>query len=32
MRIQDKMKARKVTKGEQTLPVPHHSGYSALNV
>ena len=32
MRIQDKIKARKVTKGEQTLPVPHHSGYSALNV
>lgn len=32
MRIQDKIKSRKVTKGEQTLPVPHHSGYSALNV
>ena len=32
MRIQDKIKARKVTKGEQQLPVPHHSGYSALNV
>ncbi len=32
MRIQDKIKARKVTKGESVLPVPHHSGYSALNV
>jgi NADH-quinone oxidoreductase subunit B len=32
MRVQDKIKARKVTRGEQTLPVPHHSGYSALNV
>ena len=32
MRVQDKIKARKVTKGEQTLHVPHHSGYSALNV
>jgi NADH-quinone oxidoreductase subunit B len=32
MRIQDKIKARKVTRGEMALPVPHHSGYSALNV
>ena len=32
MRIQDKIKARKVTRGETALPVPHHSGYSALNV
>lgn len=32
MRVQDKIKSRKLTKGEQTLPVPHHSGYSALNV
>ena len=32
MRIQDKIKARKITRGESTLPVPHHSGYSALNV
>ena len=32
MRIQDKIKARKVTRGETVLPVPHHSGFSALNV
>ncbi len=32
MRIQDKIKARKVTRGEARLPVPHHSGSSALNV
>ena len=32
MRIQDKIKARKVTRGDTQLPVPHHSGYSALNV
>lgn len=32
MRIQDKIKARKVTRGETALPIPHHSGYSALNV
>lgn len=32
MRIQDKIKARRVTRGESALPVPHHSGYSALNV
>ncbi len=32
MRIQDKIKARKVTRGEARLPVPHHSGTSALNV
>ncbi|MEZ6055839.1 MAG: NADH-quinone oxidoreductase subunit B family protein [Planctomycetaceae bacterium] len=30
MRIQDKIKARKLTKGAiQSLPVPHHSGYVA---
>ena len=28
MRIQDKIKAHKITKGaEEVLPVPHHSGY-----
>jgi NADH-quinone oxidoreductase subunit B len=32
MRIQDKIKARKVTRGDATLPIPHHSGFSALNV
>lgn len=32
MRVQDKIKSRKLTKGEGSLPVPHHSGYSALNV
>ncbi len=32
MRIQDKIKARRVTRGETALPVPHHSGFSALNV
>ena len=32
MRIQDKIKARKVTRGDAVLPVPHHSGFSALNV
>ena len=33
MRIQDKIKSRKtVTKGEAVLPVPHHSGYAAINV
>lgn len=37
MRIQDKIKARKIAKGAaEVLPVPHHSGYAhvadALNV
>ena len=33
MRIQDKIKARKLTKGsDDVLPVPHHSGYAAVNV
>ena len=27
MRIQDKMKHRRLTRGEYTLPLPHHSGY-----
>ena len=31
MRIQDKIKAQKITKGTPTvLPVPHHSGYAAV--
>jgi len=31
MRIQEKIRARKLTKGtEQVLPVPHHSGYVKL--
>jgi hypothetical protein len=32
MRVQDKIKARRVTRGETVLPVPHDSGFSALNV
>ena len=27
MRIQDKIKHRRLTRGEETLPLPHHSGY-----
>jgi NADH-quinone oxidoreductase subunit B len=31
MRIQDKIKAQKITKGTpMVLPVPHHSGYAAV--
>jgi NADH-quinone oxidoreductase subunit B len=30
MRIQDKIKAHKITKGEHQMPVPHHSGYTAI--
>jgi NADH-quinone oxidoreductase subunit B len=30
MRIQDKIKAKRITKGNpDVLPVPHHSGYAA---
>jgi NADH-quinone oxidoreductase subunit B len=32
MRIQDKIKAQKITKGTPSvLPVPHHSGYAAVS-
>jgi NADH-quinone oxidoreductase subunit B len=32
MRIQDKIKAQKITKGAASvLPVPHHSGYAAVS-
>lgn len=30
MRVQDKIKAHKITKGEKHMPVPHHSGYAAI--
>jgi NADH-quinone oxidoreductase subunit B len=31
MRVQDKIKAQKITKGSTSvLPVPHHSGYAAV--
>ena len=31
MRIQDKIKAKKITKGaKEALPVPHHSGYASV--
>jgi NADH-quinone oxidoreductase subunit B len=31
MRIQDKIKAKKITRGKpEVLPVPHHSGYAAV--
>ena len=31
MRIQDKIRSRKIAKGtDEVLPVPHHSGYAAL--
>jgi NADH-quinone oxidoreductase subunit B len=31
MRIQDKIKSKRITRGgdEEVLPVPHHSGYAA---
>jgi NADH-quinone oxidoreductase subunit B len=30
MRIQDKIKAHKITKGERQMPIAHHSGYAAI--
>ena len=33
MRVQDKIKAKKISKdADQVLPVPHHSGFAAIDV
>ena len=32
MRIQDKIKAKKITRGQEVMPVPHHTGRVGLPV
>jgi hypothetical protein len=31
MRVQDKIRSRRIaTRGEEVLPIPHHSGYAQV--